>query len=402
MRPLKSRWNHRLQLESLEDRRLLTASGLEQEAVYLINRARHDPAAYQSRQNLSVNISSLQSRPPLAVSPELFNSTQTKSNDMVANNYFAHASPSGVQANALARQAGFPLPDAFVDGANNIESLAAGTSYDNAAEAINALIVDAGVPGALHRQHLLATTDFWALSRQIGVGFASSTNASFDNYWSIHTGPRNVASQFLTGVVFDDANGDGHYNAGEGLANVIITIDGSQTLRTNAAGGWSALVQPGDHHVQASGGQFAGISTASTTVAGDTNVEVDFISGQHRGYVSFAPKLSRNTVTPQDVNAENGVTPLDALLILNYLSRGSDAATQTYTTALYMDVSDNGEISPLDALLVINELSDRASAEQASGEMVDTTTIEARDFLFANGFNDVDDEDVYDPELSVT
>jgi hypothetical protein len=64
---------------------------------------------------------------------------------------------------------------------------------------------------------------------------------------------------------------------------------------------------------------------------------------------------------PFDVNRDDAVNPLDALLVLNYLSRtaGQEAAP---TGGLLPDVNGNGYIAPLDALLVLNEIARRSSA----------------------------------------
>ena len=69
-----------------------------------------------------------------------------------------------------------------------------------------------------------------------------------------------------------------------------------------------------------------------------------------------------NSVFPQDVNERDGATPIDALLVINELSRraASNIETGAVRTDLYpsayLDVDDNGYISPLDALLIINAL----------------------------------------------
>src|SRR5690554_2133818 len=67
-----------------------------------------------------------------------------------------------------------------------------------------------------------------------------------------------------------------------------------------------------------------------------------------------------------DVNADNIVTPLDALLIVNELNANGSRPLATdsggaegelvNSTNLFMDVSGDGYLSPLDALLVINDL----------------------------------------------
>ena len=66
-----------------------------------------------------------------------------------------------------------------------------------------------------------------------------------------------------------------------------------------------------------------------------------------------------NTHLPEDVNQDNLVTPLDALLIINYLNKIHREPPPPYEQRL--DVSRNGFISPLDVLIVINHLNRRST-----------------------------------------
>ena len=70
------------------------------------------------------------------------------------------------------------------------------------------------------------------------------------------------------------------------------------------------------------------------------------------------PRL-HNLSDPLDVNDSGDVSPLDALVVINYLNGYPGNATSPVTSHApppYLDVSDDDDISPLDALLVINYL----------------------------------------------
>src|SRR5262245_13848945 len=136
-----------LRCEQLEDRDLLAISAPEQLFIWTLNRARHDPRAYQLEQHLSVSLARVAARPPLAVNPNLSDSADFHAVDLGARNYFSHNTPDNpsVWPNKMARDAGYALPALFVDNNNFIESLAAGTFYTNPTTVLNALIVDAGV-----------------------------------------------------------------------------------------------------------------------------------------------------------------------------------------------------------------------------------------------------------------
>ena len=294
----------RLACEMLEDRRLLSVSpaigpidalsagsplsspvaAVEQEFVYQVNRARHDPVAYQIEQGLSVDLSYVTPRPPLAVNDSLLDSSWFHSDEMATYNYFGHQSAvTGDWPNKMARDHGYALPAGWEDDANYIESIAAG--HPTALAALNALIVDQGINPPGHRNHLLGIGDFYAGNREIGVGYAYNSGSTYRHYWTIHATRTDPADTFLTGVVFDDLDGDGRYDAGEGLGGVTITV-GAQDTTSNASGGWAVEVTAGQHTVTASGGAFVGTATTTLSV-GSSNVEVDFVSGRSWPIVDF-------------------------------------------------------------------------------------------------------------------
>lgn len=113
----------------------------------------------------------------------------------------------------------------------------------------------------------------------------------------------------------------------------------------------------------------------------------------------------QNPVTIQDVNDDGNVTPLDALVVINQIRRASilgegeavTAATASSTSAssssniLYVDVNGDQRVTALDALLVINYLRSESvlatqigegefiDAEAASGSIaVDSLTVAQR------------------------
>ena len=57
---------------------------------------------------------------------------------------------------------------------------------------------------------------------------------------------------------------------------------------------------------------------------------------------------------PHDVDDDGSVTPLDALVVINRLNRGSDDSASVVHR--FHDVDDDSQVTPLDALVVINYL----------------------------------------------
>jgi hypothetical protein len=86
----------------------------------------------------------------------------------------------------------------------------------------------------------------------------------------------------------------------------------------------------------------------------------------------------RNLENPFDVNADENVTPLDALLVINQLNNraaeGEDDSTNS-SVAVFLDVSGDGSITPMDALLVINNLNADDESFLAEGEFVVAVTL---------------------------
>lgn len=293
-----------LRLEALEDRRTLAAdiSPEAMEFIYDLNRARHDPQAYGAEVGFSASLlAGVAARAPLAVNLQLADSALFHATEMATHNYFSHQSlVTGDWPNQMARDAGYDLASWLPSDNNTIESLAAGTFYNKADTPLRDLIEDHGLSTPGHRYHLLAdgpSSDFWLLHTEIGVGHASSASATYTNYWAVHTGFHDDPLTFLTGVVYNDLDHDGRYDAGEGLGGVTIDAGGGRVTVTNSAGGWSLAVGDGEYTIQASGAGLAVARTVVATVAGQ-NVEVDFIAGESGGYVDFAHVAGPTTGAP--------------------------------------------------------------------------------------------------------
>ena len=269
--------------------------------IYELNRARSDPQRYDTEHNLGGLLNGVAAQPPLALNLNLVQSARFHSDEMATHGYFAHQSAVTTDwPNKMVRDAGYPLVTSWPDDNNYVESLAArysgGSSVSySAADALEALIIDAGVNPPGHRQHLLGMTSFAAAFREVGTGYAEGIGNGWPSgaYWSIHTGRRNSDPVWLTGVVYNDSNSNGRYDQGEGLAGVTITATGSSTKNTTTTtgGGWSIDVSAGNWTVTCSGGSFSGTATANVTVA-SANIAVDFNSGNASGEVNFGNQIT--------------------------------------------------------------------------------------------------------------
>ncbi len=75
-----------------------------------------------------------------------------------------------------------------------------------------------------------------------------------------------------------------------------------------------------------------------------------------------------NPVTPNDVNGDNATTPIDALVVINFLNTNGQQPDPPAPDGqhYFLDTNDSGTITPLDALSVINQVNSTTSAAQAA------------------------------------
>ena len=249
--PRKVRRAH-LSPERLESRRLLAGlSDADQLVVELINRARSDPAAESTRLGIGLNDGlspgaiSGDPKPPLAINAALHDAALDHGVDMESRRFFDHINPDGERPTDRARRAGY---DHGV-GENIALNIAGEDDAATATAMHEQLFLSPG-----HRQNMLS--NHYA---EIGVGLhqQTATDAFFRYAWltekfGAHRGT------FLTGVAFDDVDGNDFYSVGEGLGGITVSADGdngSFTTTTGSSGGYSLRLDDGDYDVAVSGGR---------------------------------------------------------------------------------------------------------------------------------------------------
>jgi uncharacterized protein YkwD len=258
----------RLVLEQLETRYVL--SGVQpaaQEQLFLeqLNDIRANPAAYGAAINLPA-INSVAPAAPLAWDARLIQTAEQHTQDMNANNYFSHYDLAGHDPGWRETQAGYPWTHFG-------ESIAAG--YPTDAAALQALIVDTGVPDVGHRLHLLGINNS---DESVGIGVVQNGTGTYSDYYTIDTGNTSDSRPFITGAVFNDQAGTGKYAISEGLAGVTVTVAGVGSVQAFDTGGYGIQVNPGTYVVTASGGGLANPITQTVTV-GSSSVRLNFIPG---------------------------------------------------------------------------------------------------------------------------
>jgi hypothetical protein len=230
-----------------------------------LNDARANPAAYG--QSIGVDLSYIPPAPPLAWDARLEQAATLDAQDLNARNFFSHVNPDGLDPGQRIANAGY----AAVTWGESI----AGTVLPQPADALKALIIDQGVPDLGHRDHLLGYGSPNDLQLQVGIGIVQGGSGIYQNYYVIDSAAQANSPAYLTGVVYNHANGNGRYDIGEGLGGVMVTVAGVGSVTTFATGGYSIPLAPGTYSVTASGGGLGAPVTRTVNVGSD-NVRLDF------------------------------------------------------------------------------------------------------------------------------
>jgi len=127
--------------------------------------------------------------------------------------------------------------------------------------------------------------------------------------------------------------------------------------------------------------------TSTVTI---TATALGYTQGKSTLNVTDSNSLWHNIVNPSDVDADNTVSPLDVLAIVNYLNLIGSGPVTADKPPTFLDVDSDNSVSPLDALIVINYLNSHRNGQgegegQLKSESVNTAVpIEFIDDYFTN------------------
>lgn len=254
----------------------------EQLVLEYINRARANPVAEGQRLGIDIT-EGLQDdpsnscygpeyvgvRPPLAMNPGLLTVAEAHSEDMYKQNYFSHTDPNGTTAFQRISDSGYNYISAG-------ENIGAGTGM-SATDLEDLLMVDSGYPCRAHRMNLLDIFPYPPPAYyEVGIGYYEGSSGQA--FITQDFGTSASAVPLLTGVVYNDAEGKGFYDVGEGISGVTITPSSGDYYAISSSSGGYAFPIPssGTITVTASGNGFGPISKTITLTG--TNVELDFTS----------------------------------------------------------------------------------------------------------------------------
>lgn len=291
----------------------------EQLILELINRARLDPAAEMARVGVGINDGlasgtfDLSSKAPLAFNTKLIDASRAHSRWMDDTDTLGHTGVNGTQAADRAASAGYRLTGNWEVGENIAYSyLVSGSKIDMAALASAALLdFDGLLKSAYHRYNI-----FYEDYREIGVGQIAGTLSAggVTTKAAIQTQTYALSGSklFLSGVIYNDTDGNDFYSVGEGLGRQSVTLDRATTTSWTSGGYQIAFSEAGTEAVTFGSGKSAVVLRA---VLQDENAKIDLVN---RGEIE----------TSVSVSLVSGVTSA-RLLGTDKLSLGGSARSET-------------------------------------------------------------------------
>lgn len=264
-------------MEEQERRATMAFTAAEQYLIELINRARLDPAAEAARYGLDLNANlesgtiTTAAKQVLAPNTQLEASAQAHSEWMLEEDVFSHTGDGGSDPGARMADAGYD----FTGRWSWRENLA---WYGKTGTVDLAAAIDRHHEGLYrsegHRVNTFAETIKEVGAAQVEGRFTNNGvtyNASMLSLNYAATG----TDMFITGVVYNDDNGDAFYSIGEGRADWWLRADGARVETADAGGYGIAVTASDDIRVQIGQG---GQTRATLEVdAGDQNAKLDVV-----------------------------------------------------------------------------------------------------------------------------
>ncbi|GGE18787.1 Hemolysin-type calcium-binding repeat-containing protein [Gemmobacter megaterium] len=255
----------------------MALNAYEQLFLELVNRARLDPQAEATRQGVDLNAGlaagtiNTSAKQALAPNALLNNAATGHSQWMLEANRFSHTGEGGSSSQDRIKDAGYNLTGLWRTGENL------------ALDGNTAAIDPAATILALHEQ-LFASADHRpnlmdGRFRETGVGneLGIFTQDGVDFNASVITQlfATSGSQAFITGVIYDDLDGDLFYDIGEGRGGATISAGGN-TATASDAGGYALGVDPGK--AVAVSFRWNGILRSLTADATDGNVKLDLLA----------------------------------------------------------------------------------------------------------------------------
>ncbi len=293
--------------EKLEPRLLLTTgpTPFEQELLEHLNRMRTDPQGELNRlfssypsplvardpavqasidafhvdgEELVAQFAELQPAPPLAWNDALHEAALAHNELMIAQDEQSHQLPGESSLLWRTVEAGYRWLFS-VEVGENVFAYANTPAFAHAGFAIDWGTTPTGIQDPAGHRLTMMNPEF----EEVGISILTELDPATEVGPLVVTQDFGVRGNFSTpvllGVVFDDQNDDGFFNAGEGLSGVSITVSGPGGFYSTTsldAGGYQLRVAPGFWTISASGGGLTRPIVYSNVHIGVENFKLDF------------------------------------------------------------------------------------------------------------------------------
>ncbi|MGI6852905.1 CAP domain-containing protein [Mesorhizobium sp. 1B3] len=223
---------------------------------------------------------------PLAFDNDLSEAAGGHSRWMLATDTFSHTGSDGSNSTERMKAAGYGFSGSWATG----ENIAWATTRAPTGHQDEVMLLHTNLMNSSgHRANLL-NPNF----REIGLGFEVGDYRGRPSAFATEDFAKSGSDLFLTGVAFDDRDGDRFYDPGEGLKDITVTASNSAgTFKTATmdAGGYDLALEPGTYTVTFSGPD---IATSSQTVTISTqNIKQDLVDPVPKA--SAAAKAAQET-----------------------------------------------------------------------------------------------------------
>ena len=225
---------------------------------------------------LVAEFESLAPAPPLAFHAALIEAARGHSEDMFTHVFQGHNSWDGRTPQDRLLAAGYP----YSSMAENVFSYAEHPFHGHAAFQIDWGPGVGGMQGPPrgHRDSIHA-----AAFREVGIGIVNGRNTQPG---MLPVGPQLVTQNFgaqpdpeplVTGVAYYDLNGNGFYDAGEGLGGIRVEVEGAEYYAvTGAAGGYAVPVPGNGSYTVTFTGSDLPVETRQVLVTDGQNLKLDY------------------------------------------------------------------------------------------------------------------------------
>lgn len=210
---------------------------------------------------------------PLAFNSSLNTASEKHSAWMDKTDTLSHTGEGGSGPVERMKSAGYVFYDAFWTAGENIAALStrSPSGYVDEVDLIHSFFMGSSA----HKSNILNGT-----FREMGIGYILGNYQGYESVFITQDFAATVTNPFLTGVAFDDKDGDLRYDINEGLGGFTVSAKNSATgaivmTQTGAAGGYTLELASGDYAISFAGDGFA-TKTQQVTI-GSKNVKLDLI-----------------------------------------------------------------------------------------------------------------------------